>query len=362
MKIVTIVGARPQFIKAAPVSWSLRESGHVEILIHTGQHYDHEMSRIFFDEMNIPQPDKNLAVGSGSHALQTGQMMLGVEEVLLAEKPDFLLVYGDTNSTIAGALAACKINVPIAHVEAGLRSFNREMPEEHNRVLTDHCSNILLCPTQTAVENLQREGITAGVANVGDTMYDAALKFAQTAERYSDFLQELAVEKKKYLLATVHRNYNTDNNENLKNILTALGRLEQPVVFPLHPRTRKKIEELFGQGKFSKDFPNVKCISPVGYLQMLMLEANAKMILTDSGGVQKEAFFVKVPCVTLRTETEWVETVEVGWNYVSGVDPQRIVEAVSKRVWPEKQISQPFGDGQAAKKIVETLAAAGNAK
>ena len=330
MKIVTIVGARPQFIKAAPVSKAIRDHNEkkkgpriTEVLVHTGQHYDHGMSQIFFDELDISEPDLNLGVGSGTHGWQTGQMLVRIEEVLLEEKPDFVVVYGDTNSTLAGALAAVKLHIPVAHVEAGLRSFNRKMPEEHNRVVADHCADLLFCPTQTAVDNLAREGVTNGVYLVGDTMYDAVLQFSSIARKRSTILEELGLESKTYLLTTIHRPYHTDIPENLRNIFQAFAEIGEIIVFPAHPRTSKKIAAL--ESSFSQGLApgNIKIIEPVGYLDMLVLEENARLILTDSGGMQKEAYFFGVPCITLRTETEWVET---GWNVVAGADISAIVE------------------------------------
>jgi len=355
LNIVTIVGARPQFIKAAPVTRALRKSGYRGFLVHTGQHYDDEMSAIFFREMGIPEPDVNLGIGSGSHGWQTGQMLVRIEEVLLAEKPDSVLVYGDTNSTIAGALAACKLHIPLAHVEAGLRSYNRKMPEEHNRVLADHCADLLFCPTQTAVDNLRQEGITHGIHLVGDTMYDAMLQFSKTAQQQSTILQKLHLNSKEYLLATVHRPYNTDSTENLGNILQAFLEIGETIVFPVHPRTQQKIAEL--DVTIEREYTNskVKMIDPVGYIDMLMLEQNARLILTDSGGMQKEAYFLKIPCITLRPETEWVETVEAGWNKVVGADKEKILQAVSENTCPITQ-AQIFGDGLAARKIVAILA------
>ncbi len=359
MKVVSIVGARPQFIKAAPVGKALRAAGHTEILVHTGQHYDDEMSAVFFRELDMPEPDYNLGVGSGSHGWQTGQMLIRIEEVLLAEKPDWVLVYGDTNSTLAGALAACKLCILLAHVEAGLRSFNREMPEEHNRVLTDHCADLLFCPTQTAVDNLAREGITCdkdhrvGVHLVGDTMYDAVLQFAEIARQRSTILQDLDLKPKSYLLATVHRPYNTDNPENLRNILSAFAKIEEPIIFPVHPRTRQQMAE-FGLSNVKSETWNVKLIEPVGYLDMLMLEQHARMILTDSGGMQKEAYFFGVPCVTLRPETEWVETVEAGWNLLAGANVRQIAEAV-RTFRPPAARPMVYGTGCAAERCVSTL-------
>jgi UDP-N-acetylglucosamine 2-epimerase len=312
------------------------------------------MSQIFFDELQMPQPDVNLGVGSGPHGQQTGQMLMRLEEVIQVQRPDSVLVYGDTNSTLAGALAAVKLNVPVAHVEAGLRSFNREMPEEHNRVLTDHCSDLLFCPTQTAVDNLKREGIDVGVHLVGDTMYDAVLQFGQIARNRSTILDDLGLTSKRYLLATVHRPYNTDVPQNLRSILAAFAELGDTVVFPVHPRTHVKLSE-YGMVSSHSAYSNLRMIEPVGYLDMLMLEQNAKIILTDSGGMQKEAYFFSVPCVTLRPETEWVETVDTGWNVVVGADRRRIVEAASQTSWPEKTC-QPYGDGTAARTIVSRLA------
>jgi UDP-N-acetylglucosamine 2-epimerase len=361
MKIVTIVGARPQFIKAAPVSRAIRDHNEkeknpriTEVLVHTGQHYDHGMSQIFFDELDISEPDLNLGVGSGSHGWQTGQMLVRIEEVLLEEKPDYVLVYGDTNSTLAGALAAVKLRIPVAHVEAGLRSFNREMPEEHNRVVADHCSDLLFCPTQTAVDNLAREGVTNGVHLVGDTMYDAVLHFAEIARQRSTILKDLDLEPKTYLLTTIHRPYNTDIPENLRNIFQAFAEIGEPIIFPVHPRTRKKIAELNKKLDLQKVLRNTKMIEPVGYLDMLVLEENARMILTDSGGMQKEAYFFGVPCITLRPETEWVETVEAGWNVVAGSDISAIMEGYQKAInAPPKSRPDLYGDGKAAEHILQ---------
>jgi UDP-N-acetylglucosamine 2-epimerase len=350
VKVLTVVGARPQFIKAAPVSKALRAAGHTEILVHTGQHYDFRMSQIFFEEMNIPEPDVNLGIGSGSHGWQTGEMLMALEAVMEQEQPDWVLVYGDTNSTLAGALAAVKLHRPVAHVEAGLRSFNRSMPEEHNRVLTDHCADLLFCPTQTAVNNLAREDITAGVHLVGDTMYDAVLQFSEIAQQQSTVLQQLELKSKEYLLATVHRPYNTDVPKNLESILAAFEEIGETIVFPVHPRARKMIESF----NLNSKIPNLKLIEPVGYLDMLILEQNARLILTDSGGMQKEAYFFGVSCVTLRPETEWVETVEAGWNVLTGADRARIVAAVQAFSVPE---SGPmlYGAGRAAEEIVGSL-------
>lgn len=351
MKVLSIVGTRPQFIKAAPVSRELRRY-HVEVLVHTGQHYDYGLSQVFFEELGIPRPDYELSVGSAGHGKQTGEMLARVEEVLLKEKPDWVLVYGDTNSTLAGALAAAKLHIPVGHVEAGLRSFNREMPEEINRVLTDHISSLLFCPTETAVDNLAREGITNGVHNTGDVMYDAVLYNVEMAEHRSRALEQLELVPRSYLLATVHRPSNTDNKVHLVSILTALERVDEVVVFPAHPRTQKAIHAL-GITLNSR----VRVVEPVSYLDMLVLEKNARLILTDSGGVQKEAYFFGVPCVTLRDETEWVETVNVGWNVLVGADPDRIEEAV-KSFSPQRERPTVFGNGRASERIATILTGA----
>ena len=355
MKIVTIVGARPQFIKAAPVSRALKQAGHQEVIVHTGQHYDHLMSQVFFDELGIPPADVNLQVGSGSHGEQTGKMLALIEEILLKERPDRTLVYGDTNSTLAGALAACKLRIPIAHVEAGLRSFNREMPEEHNRILTDHCSDILFCPTQTAVTHLAKEGITQGVYLVGDTMYDAVLQFSQVADERSTLLKQLELTPGKYLLATIHRPYNTDEIKPLSSIITSLAMAEEPVVFPVHPRTQQKINQNSFLTGIVEKAAHLRIIPPIGYLDMLALERNARLILTDSGGIQKEAFFLKVPCITLRPETEWVETVTLGCNVLVGSDSQAIAEAIRTHHWPDTPPASVFGEGSAGKLIATIL-------
>jgi len=363
VKIVSIVGARPQFIKAGPVSRAIRDHNEkkknpriTEVLVHTGQHYDHGMSQIFFDELDISEPDLNLGVGSGSHGWQTGQMLVRIEEVLLADKPDYVLVYGDTNSTLAGTLAAVKLQIPVAHVEAGLRSFNREMPEEHNRVVADHCSDLLFCPTQTAVDNLAREGITSGVHLVGDTMYDAVLQFSSVARKRSTILEDLKVESKTYLLATIHRPYNTDIPENLQNIFQAFAEIGEVIVFPVHPRTRKRIAALESSSSQKLVSGNVKIIEPVGYLDMLVLEENARLILTDSGGMQKEAYFFGVPCITLRPETEWLETVEIGWNLVAGAEISALIEGYRNAInSPPTTRPDLYGDGRASEKIVSRL-------
>jgi UDP-GlcNAc3NAcA epimerase len=349
MKIVTVLGARPQFIKAAPVSRVLRQR-HTELIIHTGQHYDANMSDIFFEELNIPKPDYHLGVGSGSHGKQTGEMLIKIEEVVLKEKPDYVLVYGDTNSTLAGALVAAKLHIPVIHVEAGLRSFNKKMPEEINRIMTDHVSEFLFCPTDTAVENLKKENITRNVINVGDVMYDAVLYNQELAQQKSTILADLGLQPKQYHLITIHRAENTDDIDNMKNILEAFSQIDEMKVWPIHPRTKHKLAEY---GLDAASIPNLKIIEPVGYLDMLTLESNAKKIITDSGGVQKEAYFMKVPCVTVREQTEWVETLESEANILVGTDVQKIVEAVKKDVNPV--YANVFGDGKAAEKIVAAI-------
>jgi len=352
MKILTVVGARPQFIKLAPLSKILRENGISEIIVHTGQHYDENMNDLFFKELEIPEPDYNLGIGSGNHGEQTGRMLIEIEKIMLKEKPDLVIVYGDTNSTLAGALAASKLHIKLAHVEAGLRSFNKRMPEEINRVLTDHVSDILFCPTQTAVENLKNEGIIIGVYLVGDVMFDALLHFSKISDMKSNVLERLNIKPKEYYLATIHRAENTDNYERLKNILTAFSKMDEMVVFPIHPRTRKMINYYGLDDLIRKD--NIKVIDPVGYLDMLKLERNAKAILTDSGGVQKEAFWLKVPCITLRDETEWIETVNLGWNRLVGSNVEKILEAVRDL---KLGVDVSFENDFSAKKMYEIIKA-----
>ncbi len=349
MKIMTIVGARPQFVKAAVVSTHLRQSAH-EILVHTGQHYDVNMSDIFFTELGIPAPDYHLGIGSGLHGAQTGKMLAEIEQVCLQEKPDCLLIYGDTNSTLAGALAASKIHIPIAHVEAGLRSFNRRMPEEINRVVADHLATWLFAPTRTAITNLNQEGIRQGVYRTGDVMYDAFLQMSKRVGAQSRILDTLGLTPQKYCLVTLHRAENTDEPRRLQAILSTLAGLDDPVIFPIHPRTRGKLAEYH----MSFADKSLKFIEPIGYFDMLNLELNAKMIFTDSGGVQKEAYMAKTPCITLRDETEWVETVEVHWNRLVGADPEGIREAVSLD-WVGSAYPDLFGDGAAGAQIAEIL-------
>jgi UDP-GlcNAc3NAcA epimerase len=349
VKLVSVIGARPQFIKAAAVSRKLRER-HTEILVHTGQHYDYQMSGVFFDGLQLPAPDVNLSVGSGSHGAQTAAMLKGVEDVLLRERPDRLLIYGDTNSTLAAALAAAKLSVPVAHIEAGLRSFNRRMPEEINRVMADHVSDLLLCPSDTAAGNLAAEGISEGVHVVGDVMLDVLNWARRRAEHHpARRLERLGVPRDSYLLATVHRSENTDDINRLQGILRAFNRLDEPIVFPVHPRAQKVIAQSGCRLR-----PHVRLIDPVGYVDMVELVAGARLVLTDSGGLQKEAYWLGVPCITLRDETEWVETAQTGWNTLAGTDADRIVRAVRSFVPPDRH-PPLYGDGDAAARCVDLL-------
>ncbi len=359
MKICTVVGARPQFVKAAVVSEKiarLRSEGRPveEFMVHTGQHYDNKMSEIFFEELQMPREKYNLHTGSGSHAWQTAAMLKGIEEILLAEKPDLVLVYGDTNSTLAGALAASKLSIEIAHVEAGMRSFNRTMPEEINRVVADHLSGINFCSSETALQNLKNEGRGESAVLVGDVMFDATVKFAEIAERNSSILGREKLGRKNFLLASCHRQENTDTPEKLAQIVEAFNEIsnEIQIVFPIHPRTTKKISET-GLVLSQK----IKILPPVGYFDMLVLEKNAKIVLTDSGGVQKEAFFLSTPCVTMRDETEWVETVSLAWNIIAGASKEKILSAIAKFAEnpPYPSSEKPYGDGDASGRIAEEL-------
>lgn len=351
MKVISVIGVRPQFIKASVVSRELRKR-HEEILVHTGQHYDYQMNKVFFDELNIPEPDYHLDVGSGSHGYQTGEMLKKIEEVLLKEKPDLLLTYGDTNSTLAGALAASKLHIKTAHVESGLRSFDRSMPEEINRILTDHCSDILFCPTKNAVENLKNEGITENVYLTGDVMVDSLLYNREIAEQKSNILNDLDLKNKEYIVATIHRASNTDNEENLKSIVDAFSELNETIIFPLHPRTENFLKIY---GLYEKLKSSVILTKPLGFFEFINLTNHAKMIFTDSGGVQKEAYVLKVPCITLRKNTEWVETVEDGWNTLVGIDINKIYRAMADFTPSLKSHTDRFGNGDASKKIQNIL-------
>ena len=369
IRLVSVVGARPQFIKLAPLQQAVarynetHQPGIEHLTIHTGQHYDKGMSDIFFEELEIPHAEYNLGVGSGGHGAQTGRMLEGIETLLLELKPDMLVIFGDTNSTIAGALAAAKLHIPIAHIEAGLRSFNRRMPEEVNRVASDHISDILLAPTPTAVENLEREGLAARTVLTGDIMYDTVLHFRQVAAQKSDILARLGLTPGSYAVATVHRAENTDAPERLEALLDAFNRIAAdrlPIVFPMHPRTAHRLPKVLPDWR---PHPNLHLIEPVGYLDMLQLLGEARVAFTDSGGLQKEAFFLNCPCITLRTETEWVETVDAGGNLIVGYNPDRIEEALS--IWEGQYANGPvdfseaivpyFGSGQAADEILTAM-------
>ena len=357
MRIVTIVGARPQFVKAAVVSRALAaQPGVEEVLVHTGQHYDDQMSGVFFSELEIAPPAHNLEVGSGTHGAQTGRMLEAIEQVLLEQTPDWVLLYGDTNSTLAGALAAAKLRVPIAHVEAGLRSFNRNMPEEINRVLTDHVSELLFAPTEAAVVNLRREGLAPErVHLVGDVMYDAALFYKDSAERRSDLQARLGLTGGDYVLATVHRAENTDDPRRLRAIFEGLQQVARRcvVVVPLHPRTRGVLEQ---GGDADSLTEGLLLTGPLGYLDMVSAESHARVIATDSGGVQKEAYFHGVPCVTLREETEWVELVTTGWNRLAPpVSAEDVAEAILGAVGTRGQPSALYGQGDASARIAAVL-------
>jgi len=358
IKIVTIVGARPQFIKAAAVSRVVRNEFAdrvAEVLVHTGQHYDENMSKVFFAELDIPHPKYNLEISGGLHGAMTGRMLEAVEKVLLEEKPDWVLIYGDTNSTLAGALAAAKLHIPVAHVEAGLRSFNMRMPEEVNRIVADRLSTLLFCPTATAVANLAKEGVSAGVENVGDVMYDVALFYRERAKKQSTALASLGLAEGAFALATCHRAENTDDASRLGEIVVALAEISGnlPVVLPLHPRTRK----LLADCGLDKKLGNVKVVDPVAFLDMVALEQAAKVILTDSGGVQKEAFFYGVPCITMRDETEWVETVDLGWNCLVGASATAIGKAFNDCLRGRLPAlpKSPYGDGNAARIVVSSI-------
>jgi UDP-GlcNAc3NAcA epimerase len=356
MKMLTVVGARPQFIKAAAISRVIRDqyaNAIEEVIVHTGQHHDKNMSQIFFDELDIPKPKFNLGISGGGHGEMTGKMLEGIERALLQERPDCLLIYGDTNSTLAGAISAAKLHIPIAHVEAGLRSFNMRMPEEINRILSDRISSLLFCPTKTAVENLSAEGIKNGVYQVGDVMYDVALFYRERVQKNSRIFNSLGLTSKNFALATCHRAENTDDPLRLASILGAFSEIAKdlPLVMPLHPRTKKLITE----NHLNPLLDSIIITDPLSFLDMIALEQGAKIILTDSGGIQKEAFFYKTPCITLRDETEWVETVSLGWNHLVGADKKAILDAVNNMdVTPITQES-PYGNGDASQEICRYL-------
>lgn len=348
MKILTVVGARPQFVKASVVSRALRKD-HQEILLHTGQHYDDALSAQFFRDLQLPAPDIELNVGSGLQGEQTARMLVGVERAIVDRTPDCVLVYGDTNSTLAGALAAAKLHVPIAHVEAGLRSFNRRMPEELNRIVTDQLSDLLFCPSSVAAANLSREGIARGVHVVGDVMADAVHAFAPSPERIAALLQEQGLDAGRFVVATVHRAENTDDLDRLLRIVRAFGLLDEPVVFPAHPRVRAALDRAA-----LAPSANVRVLPPLGYVQMLSLVGAARVLLTDSGGLQKEAYWLGVPCVTLRDETEWIETVGAGWNHIVGADTDRIV-ATTQTIQRPRVRPPLYGEGNVSARISDVL-------
>jgi UDP-N-acetylglucosamine 2-epimerase len=349
VRIVTIVGNRPQFVKAAAVSRLLRER-HEELLVHTGQHYDDELSKVFFEELGIPAPDRELGAGSGSNTEQTARILAALEPVLAELRPGLALVYGDTNSTLAGALAAAQADIPVGHVEAGMRSFDRSMPEELNRVLTDHASDLLLCSTQTAMDNLAREGVHGEAHLVGDVMADVSLAFREIAAERSTILAERGLEPGAYLVVTAHRAGNVDDRDRLGRLVGLLEALPQPVVFPVHPRTRARLE---AAGLLDR-LDGVTLVPPLGYLDFLELARHAGAILTDSGGVQKEAYLLGVPCVTLRPSTEWVETVDSGWNVLVDLDADRALAALDRPA-PDGDRPELYGGGHAAERVRDVL-------
>lgn len=374
MKIVTVIGARPQIIKAAALSRAIKEHFKKEvneIIVHTGQHYDDNMSQVFFDELGIPQPDYNLGVGSASHGVQTARMIEGIEEILLKEKPDYLVLYGDTNSTVAGAIAASKIHVPIVHIEAGLRSFNKSMPEEINRICCDHCSTLLFSPTATGFKNLIKEGFNPdnkrrftidnpGIYHCGDVMYDNSKYFANIADTKSQILDKEGLRGTGYMLCTIHRDNNTDQPERLNAIFKALLKISEckMVVLPLHPRTSKLLNTNLENDLYDKitNNKNIKILPPASFLDMIVLERHAQMVVTDSGGVQKEAFFFQKPCLILRSETEWKEIVECGAAVITDADENKIIDSFNNFVEnPPHKFPEIFGDGKAAEFICKEM-------
>ena len=375
IKLLTVIGARPQIIKAAAISRAVKNSFFNQIeekILHTGQHYDANMSQVFFDELGIPAPDYNLGVGSGSHGAQTAKMISGIEEVLSSEHFDGIILYGDTNSTLAGAVAASKIHIPVFHIEAGLRSFNMTMPEEVNRIVCDQLSSICFSPTQTGIDNLKREGFMDSpakfrngkgrlVVNSGDVMYDNSMYFATLAEQKSDILTRLGVKSNEYILTTIHRPNNTDDPERLTNILSSLLSITErdgiTLVLPLHPRTKNLLDKNLDAAVYEKlmNTPLVKIIPPASFFEIIVLEKNARIVMTDSGGVQKESFFFERPCVILRPETEWVEIVEHGAGIIANADPKLIVEAYDKLIGTKPVFPPLFGDAHAAEHILQKI-------
>lgn len=356
-KIVTVIGARPQFIKAAMIS-RLMGNEFQEIIVHTGQHYDKNMSEIFFDQLNIPKPTYNLGVGSGTHGKQTGEMLIKIEEILLDEKPDMVLVYGDTNSTLAGALAASKLLIPLIHVEAGLRSFNMSMPEEQNRVLTDHIASLLICPTETAVNNLKNEGIEKNVFNLGDVMCDSVLYYSKLSTQIlsKEKLDIKPIYAKKnidsWYLATIHRAENTVDDKKLRVILEAFNRLDHMVIFPVHPRIKGIINKLQEENEYN----NIYFIEPVDYITMLYLTKNAVKVVTDSGGLQKECYILDVPCITIREQTEWIETLHNGYNVLaSSTDADKLYNTIMNAKIEDNNKINYYGDGKAAERIINEI-------
>jgi UDP-GlcNAc3NAcA epimerase len=354
VRILTVVGNRPQFVKAAAVSGPLRAAGQQELLVHTGQHYDDSLSEVFFRELGLAKPDHELGIGGGSNTSQTARMLAALEPLLERERPDAVLVYGDTNSTLAGALAAAQRDIPVVHVEAGMRSFDRAMPEERNRVLSDHLSELLLCASQTAAENLRAESITGRIEVVGDVMVDVALRLQPAARADETTLGAYAVQRGAYTLLTAHRAGNVDDPERLHALVALIDALPGPIVFPLHPRTRTRLQS---QGLLERlaDIEGLRLAEPLGYVEFSTLLCQARAVLTDSGGVQKEAYLAGVPCITLRASTEWVETVQAGWNTLVDLDPAAAVAALSHPPPPERP--PLYGDGRAAERCVQAIGA-----
>lgn len=356
-KILTIIGARPQFIKAAMVSKELDKIAE-ELIVHTGQHYDKNMSDIFFEQLEIPKPKYNLGIGSGSHGKQTGEMLIKIEEVLLKEKPDYVMVYGDTNSTLAGALAASKLLIPVIHIEAGLRSYNMAMPEEQNRILTDHISSILICPTKTAVENLKKEGITQNVYQTGDVMCDSVLYYSKLAEQKINCsnIELIPIYEKReikdWYLTTIHRAENTMDDKNLSEILRVFEKLDKMVIFPVHPRIRKMVDKLRSENRYK----NIYFVEPVDYLTMLYLTKNACKVVTDSGGLQKECYILDTPCITIRNQTEWVETLNDGYNILAKPEQEDLYKKITNsQIDKSKEKVHYYGNGHASQEIADII-------